>query len=290
LLLTLAVVNKSASVVGGRNNNAPPSASRNVTCNFRTDSTRMKMTTIIILTICLAIIAGLWYAKTKGQTKTGKIISQEKKTVYNKDEAEKFVKQLDELGYFKYANKADIDSLKENFIKEFDPTAELTSIWDDNTHLPNDFRYYFCDGEEVYEEGGIIRLLKDLKPVFHKMNFKCDITNHFEEWDEKNKWLNHKITINGSEYIILKNFKDYGWGEAPFRIAQILNIELKKQKIDEQIYLVNGGNDGRLALLSNAQFELIDKIYKDESWKPLEINRWAKVSKVDINKIDYWKE
>jgi hypothetical protein len=30
LLLTLALVNKSASVVGGRNNNAPPSASRNV--------------------------------------------------------------------------------------------------------------------------------------------------------------------------------------------------------------------------------------------------------------------
>ena len=248
------------------------------------------MTTIIILTVCIVIIAGLWFAKTKGRTQTEGTQIDESNFVYNKGVAEKFVMQLDELGYFKYANKSDIDSLKATYIKEFDPTAELTSIWDDNTHLPKDYRYYFCDGEEVYEEGGIIGLLKDLKPVFEKMNFKCKITDHFEEWDEKNKWLNHKITINGTEYIILKNFKDYGWGETPFRIAQILNIELKKQKIDEQIYLVNGGNDGRLALLTNAQYELIDKTYQDENWKPLEINKWAKVSMVNINKIDYWNE
>jgi hypothetical protein len=34
-LLTLALVNKSAAVVGGRNNNAPPSASRNVVRNLK---------------------------------------------------------------------------------------------------------------------------------------------------------------------------------------------------------------------------------------------------------------
>jgi hypothetical protein len=248
----------------------------------------MKMTTTIITTLVIAIIAGLWFFKTKGHS--NQTDQQEKATTYSKDEAEKFVQQLDELRYFKYTDKSDIDSLKETFIKEFDPTAELTSIWDDKTHLPKDFRYYFCDGEEVYEQGGILGLLKDLNPVFTKMNFKCEITNHFEEWDEKNNWLNHKITINGTEYIILKNYKDYGWGEAPFRIAQILNKELTKQNIDEQIYLVNGGNDGRLALLSKGQYELIFKTYKDKNWKPLEIHEWAENSKLDIKKFDYWNE
>ncbi len=238
-----------------------------------------------ITTICLVIIAGLWFMKTQGQTRTKQI-----KVVLNKDEAQKFVKQLDELGYFKYADNSNLDSLKATFIKEFDRDAELISIWDDNTHLPKDFRYYFCDGEEVYEQGGITGLLKDLKPVFDKMNFKCEITNHFEEWDEKNKWLNHKITINGIEYIIFKNFKDYGWSEAPFRIAQILNIELQKQNIDEQIYLVNGGNDGRLALLSKEQHELIYKTYKDKNWKPLDIYEWAITNQLDINKFEYWKK
>lgn len=247
----------------------------------------MKITIGIIVTIILTFIIGLFFFKTTGQTKTQE---KPKTKIFDKKEAEKFVKQLDEIGYFKYSDSSDIESLKANFIKEFDQNGELISIWDDNTSLPKDYRYYFCDGETVYEQGGIINLLNDLKPVFEKMEFNCDISNHFEEWDKKNKWLNHKITINGTEYIIFKNFTDYGWGEASFRIAQIMNIELKKQNIDEQIYLVNGGNDGRLALLTNAQFQLIYKIYKDENWKPLEINEWAKVSKLDIKRFDYWNK
>ncbi len=240
----------------------------------------------IIAVIIIVIIGGLFFLKIKGT------VRREKNTVTvdNKYEAEKFVNQLDKLGYFKYTDNSDIDSLKTTFIKEYDLDYGLTTIWDDKTNLPKDFRYYFCDGEDVFEEDGIIDLLKDLKPVFDKMNFKCEITDHIEEWNEKNKWLNHKITINGTEYIIFKNFKGYGWGEAPFRIAQILNTELQKQNIVEQIYLVNGGNDGKLALLTKAQYQFIYKSIKNENWKPLEINEWAKVSKLDIKKFDYWNK
>lgn len=244
------------------------------------------MTLGIIISIVVIVIIGLRLFKSDGKSNP----IQEKVTVHKKNEAEKFVNQLDQYGYFKYAEKSNRAILKAAFIQEFDPNSELISSWDDDTNLPKDFRYYFCDGEEIYEQGGIIGLLKDLKPVFEKMNFKCEVTNHSEEWDDKNKWLNHKITINGSEYHIFKNFTEYGWGEAPFRMAQILNIELQKQKIEEQIYLVNGGNDGRLVILTKPQYDLIYKTYKDENWKPLEINEWAKVFKIDIQKFDYWNE
>ncbi|WP_151830009.1 hypothetical protein, partial [Acinetobacter ursingii] len=76
-------------------------------------------------------------------------------------------------------------------------------------------------------------------PAFSKMNFYCNVKNNFEVWDEKNEWLNHRITINEVEYIIFYNFKGYGWGEAPYKIAQILNNELEKQNIDERCYLIN---------------------------------------------------
>lgn len=244
------------------------------------------MTLGIIISIVVIVITGLRLFKSDGKSKP----IQEKETVHKKNDAEKFVNQLEKYGYFKYAEKSDSAILKASFIQEFDPNSELISSWDDDTNLPKDFRYYFCDGEEIFEQDGIIGLLKDLKPVFEKMNFKCEVTNHSEEWDDKKKWLNHKITINGSEYHIFKNFADYGWGEAPFRLAQILNIELQKQKIDEQIYLVNGGNDGRLVVLTKPQHDLIYKTYKDENWKPLEINEWAKVFKIDIKKFDYWNE
>jgi hypothetical protein len=41
LLLTLALVKKSAAVVGGQNNNAPPSVSRNVMCYMRSKYVRL---------------------------------------------------------------------------------------------------------------------------------------------------------------------------------------------------------------------------------------------------------
>jgi len=183
----------------------------------------------IIFAILLIIIAGFWFLKTRRKTKTEQI-----KTVYNKEEAESFVKHLDELGYFKYADSSDLDDLKKNMIDYYDPNSELTSIWDDNTGTPKDYRYYDCGGEDVFEQNGITGLLEELKPTFEELNFRCDITNHFEKWDEKNNWLNHRITINGTEYIIFKNFTEIGWGEAPKRIAEILNMELSKQEKDER--------------------------------------------------------
>jgi hypothetical protein len=242
----------------------------------------MKMTTGIIVTILLVFfISRLWYKKIKGEKN-----SEKPKTIYDNKEAEKFVKRLDELGYFKYTDQKDLDTLKSTFIKEFDPQGELSCTWDETTFLPIDFRYYLCDGETVYEQGGIIELLKELKPVFDKMNFKCEVTKHVEVWDENTKDLNHSIAINGTEYKIFKNFKEYGWGEAPFRIAEILNIELRKQNKDEQIYLVNGGNDGRLSLLTEEQYKYIYNVYTDKKWKPLEINEWAKEFEVKYIKLD----
>lgn len=198
---------------------------------------------------------------------------------YNREEAERFVAHLDELGYFKYADSSDIDNLKKDMIDNYNIDAELTTIWDDAA-IPKDFRYYSCDGEEVFEEGGITNLLKDFKHTFDKINFKCDVTAHFEEWDNENKWLNHRITINGTEYVIFKNFVGNGWGEAPERIAEILNIELSKQKKDEKIYLASGSNDGRLVFLTDELYKYIYSIYRNPYWKPLELDEWAKVMNV----------
>lgn len=234
-----------------------------------------------ILTAGIVIAVGLWYKKAQANTKIEKT-----ETVYNKQDAEAFVKRIDELGYFKYADSTDIDSLKNDMIINYDPDNALTTIWDDNTGTPKDFRYYSCDGEDVYEQGGIIDLLKNLKPTFDKLNFKCEITNHFEVWDEKNKWLNHRITINGTEYIIFKNFPESGWGEASKRIGEILNAEFVKQGIDEKIYLISGGNDGSLIFLNDSLYKYIYTVYKNPLWKPLELEEWAKVMGVKPMKLD----
>jgi hypothetical protein len=53
-LLTLALVNKSAAVVGGRNNNAPPSVSRNVSSHVQTTSMRIIITIFLVIFYLLA--------------------------------------------------------------------------------------------------------------------------------------------------------------------------------------------------------------------------------------------
>ncbi|WP_151825509.1 hypothetical protein [Acinetobacter ursingii] len=209
-------------------------------------------------------------------------LNKKRKSFLKKTYAEKFVNDLEALNYFKYTSQLDYLNVKKYFIENFDPQGELCTQWDEKKGFSKDYRYYLCAGENIFEQGGIPELLKELMPAFSKMNFYCNVKNNFEVWDEKNEWLNHRITINEVEYIIFYNFKGYGWGEAPYKIAQILNNELEKQNIDERCYLINGGNDGRLALLTHDQYQLIYKTYTDKKWKPLQINEWAKEFDVTI--------
>ena len=191
--------------------------------------------------------------------------------------AEQFVDKIDSLGYFKYAEVKYLDSLKKNHLESFDTEGSWGGIWDDETYTPLDYRYYFCDGETVYEQDGFTDMLKEMKPTFDKIGFKLTIDNHFEEWDFENEWLNHRITLNNTEYVIFKDFKGYGWGEAVQRLAEIVNLELEKQNINERIYLISGGNDGSLIFLDQDLYNYFYKVFTDPQWKPLEVNEWSKV-------------
>ena len=216
-----------------------------------------------------------------------KQIPRKKKIERDPKEAESFVARIDELGYFKYTDSSNVEKLKRIALKDFDTESELFWSEDEETGQTIDYRNYACDGEDVYEEGGILNLLTELKPTFEKMNFKCDIQHFKEGWDEKNKCVNSRITINGTEYIIFNCFSTgFGWGDAPMRIAEIINKELEKQGIDEQIYLISGGNEGRLVFLSKELYNYLYSICEDPEWKPLEINEWAKVMKV--KRLSYW--
>ncbi len=224
---------------------------------------------ISILVIGIAI-----YIATK---ENGNPLKKTRTLKKEKTSPKEFLKTIDSLGYFKYADEKNIKKLKENHLESFDSEGAWGGIWDEKTNLPLDYRYYFCDGETVFEQGGFKEILNEFSGTFEKIGFKLKIGNHFEEWDSKNEWLNHRITLNGNEYIIFKNFKGYGWGEAVQRLAQILNEELEKQNIQERIYLISGGNDGSLIFLDNELYKYFYKTFTNPEWKPLEVKEWTKV-------------
>ena len=246
----------------------------------------MTSTTTIVIIIISLVICGLVIYKNKTVDKPSKSADTKIVKTYNLEDAKQFVKHLEDLGYFKYADQKDIDFLRDNMIKEYDPTNELVSIWDENSSTPKDYRYYFCDNETLFEEGGLTDILKDIQPTFDKIGLTFKVTDHYEVWDNKNKWLNHTVTINGTKYTIFKNFTEMGWGEAAQRLAEILNEELAKQNKEDRVFLVSGGNDGRIIFLTEEQFLYIDSIYKNKQWKPLRVKEWCMEMQSPYMRVD----
>jgi hypothetical protein len=233
----------------------------------------------LILTV--AIVGAISERVKRSRAK--KVSTEQTSTI--RTDAIRFVNKLQELGYFKYSDPEDLDAIRQTMIDEFEPNFELVSAWDDDTGMPLDYRYYFCDNEDLFEAGGFTDMLEILRPTFDKIGFNLTINDHHEVWDS-NKGLDHTITLNGTKYTIFKNFKEAGWGEAAQRLAEILNSELEKQNKDERVYLVSGGNDGRLIFLTEPQFNYIDSIYANKHWKPLRVEDWCRTMEVSYMSVD----
>ena len=235
------------------------------------------MTVIIIIsTIVLAGGAVLIYSCTNKTNSE----AEHKKPVMSRAEAIKLVQQLEELGYYKYADPKDIDSLKEDLTASIAQFGILSTIYFDKPVLPKDYRYYMLDGESVFEEGGFNDAIKDMKTFFEKAGLKLEITNQIEDYDTITKGLNHELTVNGKRYIIFKNFKEYGWGEAVLKFAEMINDQMQIQGKSERLYLINGGNDGNAVFLTDEQFQIIDKLPVEDEWKALKPDKWREVFKL----------
>jgi hypothetical protein len=235
------------------------------------------MLAIIFIIIFILLGAGLFVYSQLVKAKKNVVKNNPVMTL---QEAEGIVNQLTDLGYYKYADLQDIDSLKQDLINSLSQYGVLSTICFDTPIIPKDYRYYYFDGETIFEQGGFDDALTEMQIFFKKIELKLEITNHIEEADTMTDGLNHEITLNGKRYIIFKDFRGYGWGEAAQKFAEMINDQLQIQGKDERLYLINGGNDGSAVFLTNQQFMLIDKALKDDQWKPLKVEQWCKLNKI----------
>lgn len=188
--------------------------------------------------------------------------------------------KLEQAGYFKYTSPSDIPELK-NAISEGVKDKFLATVYnDDKPYNAKDHRFYVLDGETLFEEEGFTDSFKDFQHIFNLIGLTFEVTNHIEEGDLQNHWVNHSMTVNGKNYVIFKNFTGYGWGEAAREFSKILNEQLILQGKEERIFLYNGGNDGQAVLLTEKQFEIIDSSISDPHGKPLRLEDWCKLYQV----------
>lgn len=199
---------------------------------------------------------------------------------------EDIVRRLETAGYFKYADTSDLLQLKMEIGNELAERQYFPFVANHNPPYNNkDPRHYALDGEELFEQGGVIHSLDEMSAVFEKMNIQMQISDHFEEYDSGDDSLTHRITINGKQYVIFDKFTGYGWGEAAQRYADIVNDQLQLQLSDERLYLICAGNDGRAVFLTDEQFDLLDSLVAGQYEKPLKMTDWCKLNQVEYTKV-----
>jgi len=165
-----------------------------------------------------------------------------------KSDKSNYPKELIDNGFLKYADSSKIDSLK----------AQLTNSFD--IYSEDNFKIAHIDAEELAEFSfdfflpNLNRILvkRDIKLFAHKLN---DNDNSFD------------ALINGGT-IQLYTQKDLDgntfWDTAPRNFFKKVNDIIKAKHVDEQFYLLYGGNDLHAILLSEKQFAIIAEYYKNE--------------------------
>ena len=161
--------------------------------------------------------------------------------------------KLIENDFLKYADNSKVESLKKQLISNFD-------IYDDDN-----LKIAHIDAEEL-AEFSFDFFLPQLNEILEKRNVSLAV-KLADDYEKTND-----IIING-EKLNLYTKKELDnqtfWDTAPRNFFKKVNEMLKEQEMDEQFYLLYGGNDLHTILLTDKQFLIISEYYKDsEREKP----------------------
>lgn len=203
---------------------------------------RMKQLTILFFSIFLIS------CNQKAQTQ-----NKSKSNTYMERFDSIYGKKLIDSDFLKYADNSKIDSLKAELISNFD-------IYDDDN-----LKIAHIDAEEL-AEFSFDFFLPQLNRILEKRNVNITVKSA-DDYEKTND-----IIING-EKLNLYTKKELDnqtfWDTAPRNFFRKINEILKTKNIDEQFYLLYGGNDLQTMLLTDKQFSIISEYYKDnEKEKP----------------------
>lgn len=225
-----------------------------------------KMESVTILVISLLFFA--FNLKAQNKNNKRKDFSNDKLT------SKEIVAELSKLGFFNLTDKSDLKRTKAEFEKSYNELSFFEGVMKEDL-IFTDNRFYFIDSETLFEGGGLIQYLETVKLSFDKLNLKLIFSDEYSNQTEKH-WR-HTIKLNGKEYIAYDDdFGEKDWGISFINFIEMLNSELKLQNSKEQFYPISSGNDGRMVLLTNEQFEFVKANYPNNNEHPKTISDWKK--------------
>lgn len=102
-------------------------------------------------------------------------------------------------------------------------------------------------------------------PQLNQILTKRDLNLDVQDADDYES--SHEIEINGRQVKLFKNEELSNgkfWDSGPRNFFKTVNEILRDKNIDEQFYLLYGGNDLHAVFLTEQQFELMSKMNKDD--------------------------
>jgi hypothetical protein len=159
----------------------------------------------------------------------------------------RFGEELIDVGFLKFADSTQLDSLKFEIINSFYIYNEANS------------KIAHIDAEEL-AEFNFDFFVPTLDKMLEKRGFRLDVKTASDYEDT------HDILMNGSKIrLYSKDELDNGrfWESAPSNFFREVNNQLDKKGIDESFYLLYTGNDLQAILLTKDEQRIIAKHYKD---------------------------
>ena len=227
----------------------------------------------------LLISIGFWLFSCKpAPKKTTTNTTTQEVTAPVKLTGKQIIEGLDKRHFFDLTDTADLIKTKKGFEDSYSKHNFFEGTLRDDSLVFTDNRFYFIDCEDLFEVGGLTGYLDVVKVSFEKLNLKLEYSN--ETSNQTDIYWSHKINLNGRQYIAYENnFNDYDWGIAFINFIEMLNDQLVKQGSNELFYPINGGNGGRMVLLTPEQFQFVQANFPNDENLPKILNEWKVIYK-----------
>jgi hypothetical protein len=215
----------------------------------------------IILLFYLMLVCGCNYIRDNKQN-----IAQQPKMI-KKLSTDELLEKLQETGYFDYTKSDKLNLLKDSIRIKLHKHEFLTEFNQKSPYQSLDMRFYnIGDGEELYEENGVVSLINEMQPFLEKIGVHLDYSN------DSYVGSTHTIVVNGRQYFMAQG-SPLMWGETIAEFTEMINAELEFHKSKEKVYILEKGSY-YLVFLTEEQYELINNAIQPDQ-RFLKINEWT---------------
>lgn len=183
-----------------------------------------------------------------------------------KKEKDVVKKQLDKLGYFKYVDAKNLESVVEKTFENYKGEGKINFPWDSLN------RTFSIDARAIFKSDGILEQIESMLEIFHALGIDLEIGEYVEEFDEvKEIYTKRSIELNEKIYS-LAGVSD--WGTAFNSGFKLIDFLLKEYGKTERVFGLFLDETSTLIILDDPLFSYLRRLIPDGSkYRPVDLRK-----------------